>query len=44
LVVSLDEPLGRAVPGIEKFKNIIGVVNYWPLTFVDRRSHSKSYR
>ena len=40
-LVLYDDINGRAIPGIEKFKDIVDVENYWPLTFVDQWSLSE---
>jgi hypothetical protein len=40
-LVLYDDINGRAIPGIEKFKDIVDVDNYWPLTFVDQWSLSE---
>lgn len=37
-LVLYDDVNGRSIPGIEKFKDIVDVDNYWPITFVDQWS------
>ncbi len=39
--VIADDINGRAIPGIEKFKNIVNVENTWPLSFVEQWSLSE---
>jgi hypothetical protein len=40
-LVLYDDINGRAIPEIEKFRSIVDVDNYWPLTFVDQWSLSE---
>ena len=40
-LVLYDDINGRAIPGIERFKDIVDVGNVWPITFVDQWSLSE---
>ena len=40
-LVLYDDIHGRAVPGIEKFKDIVDVENVWPITYVEQWSFSE---
>jgi hypothetical protein len=40
-LVLYDDINGRAIPGIERFKDIVDVKNTWPITFVDQWSLSE---